>query len=354
ESNKKLDLLNRKFKSMEKDRDNLKKSHIELQLKYETIENDYNLANETIESLKQEKLDLQEALDEMTRQQQQQQQQQQEKEAKEREVLKLNGNKSKELLNDESVVSEAINGFIQDLSRTPSVRDNMKNLESSGTINRDTIKLTPPVSDNEEEEEEGGGEEEDNDDEGISLPSTPSVLQRNGFKIEHSQKEKRSNGDDESIDSNSHSHSQQQQQQQHNDKSISPIITDFESIIATNSIPINSPEKNFQQQQHQQHQEIEPFPKVENQSCNGSPIKKSITNQSNNNTKLLGDKGNHNNLLKKLFSNQQGGESSSSSSSSSMKILDKIEIEIDKQKLQTAIIAMSAMIIGYYLQRLTN
>ena len=89
----------------------------------------------------------------MTRQQQQQQQQQ-EKEAKEREVLKLNGNKSKELLNDELVVSEAINGFIQDLSRTPSVRDNMKNLESSGTINRDTIKLTPPVSDNEEEEEE--------------------------------------------------------------------------------------------------------------------------------------------------------------------------------------------------------
>ena len=80
-------------------------------------------------------------------------------------------------------------------------------------------------------------EEEDNDDEGISLPSTPSVLQRNGFKIEHSQKEK--NGDDESIDSNSHSHSQQQQQQR-NDKSISPIITDFESIIATNSIPINS------------------------------------------------------------------------------------------------------------------
>ena len=51
-------------------------------MKYETIENDYNLANETIESLKQEKLDLQEALDEMTRQQQQQQQQ--EKEAKER------------------------------------------------------------------------------------------------------------------------------------------------------------------------------------------------------------------------------------------------------------------------------
>ena len=138
-------------------------------MKYETIENDYNLANETIESLKQEKLDLQEALDEMTRQQQQQQQQ--EKEAKEREVLKLNGNKSKELLNDELVVSEAINGFIQDLSRTPSVRDNMKNLESSGTINRDTIKLTPPVSDN-EEEEEGGGGEEDNDDEGISLPST--------------------------------------------------------------------------------------------------------------------------------------------------------------------------------------
>ena len=351
ESNKKLDLLNRKFKSMEKDRDNLKKSHIELQLKYETIENDYNLANETIESLKQEKLDLQEALDEMTRQQQQQQQQQQqEKEAKEREVLKLNGNKSKELLNDELVVSEAINGFIQDLSRTPSVRDNMKNLESSGTINRDTIKLTPPVSDN-EEEEGGGGGEEDNDDEGISLPSTPSVLQRNGFKIEHSQKEKRSNGDDESIDSNFNSHSHSQQQQQHNDKSISPIITDFESIIATNSIPINSPEKNFQQQQHQ---EIEPFPKVENQSCNGLPIKKSITNQSNNNTKLLGDKGNHNNLLKKLFLNQQGGESSSSSSSSLMKILDKIEIEIDKQKLQTAIIAMSAMIIGYYLQRLTN
>ena len=33
----------------------------------------------------------------------------------------------------------------------------MKNLESSGTINRDTIKLTPPVSDNEEEEEGGGG-----------------------------------------------------------------------------------------------------------------------------------------------------------------------------------------------------
>ena len=79
---------------MEKDRDNLKKSHIELQLKYETIENDYNLANETIESLKQEKLDLQEALDEMTRQQQQQQQQ--EKEAKK--VLKLNGNKSKRTL----------------------------------------------------------------------------------------------------------------------------------------------------------------------------------------------------------------------------------------------------------------
>ena len=48
----------------------------------------------------------------------------------------------------------------------------MKNLESSGTINRDTIKLTPPVSDNEEEEEGGGGGEEDNDDEGISLPST--------------------------------------------------------------------------------------------------------------------------------------------------------------------------------------
>ena len=280
----------------------------------------------------------------MTRQQQQQQQQ--EKEAKEREVLKLNGNKSKELLNDELVVSEAINGFIQDLSQTPSVRDNMKNLESSGTINRDTIKLTPPVSDN--EEEEGGGGGEDNDDEGISLPSTPSVLQRNGFKIEHSQKEKRSNGDDESIDSNSHSHSQQ-----YNDKSISPIITDFESIIATNSIPINSPEKNFQQQEHQQHQEIEPFPKVENQSCNGLPIKKSITNQSNNNTKLFGDKENHNNLLKNLFLNQQGGESSSSSSSL-MKILDKIEIEIDKQKLQTAIIAMSAMIIGYYLQRLTN
>ena len=218
----------------------MKKSHIELQLKYETIENDYNLANETIESLKQEKLDLQEALDEMTRQQTTTTATGER--GKEREVLKLNGNKSKELLNDELVVSEAINGFIQDLSRTPSVRDNMKNLESSGTINRDTIKLTPPVSDN-EEEEEGGGGEEDNDDEGISLPSTPSVLQRNGFKIEHSQKEKRSNGDDESIDSNSHSHSQQQQQ--HNDKSISPIITDFESIIATNSIPINSPEKIF-------------------------------------------------------------------------------------------------------------
>ena len=59
-----------------------------------------------------------------------------------------------------------------------------------------------------------------------------------------------------------------------------------------------------------------------------------------------------NNLLKKLFLNQEGGESSSSSSL--MKIFDKIEIEIDKQKLQTAIIAMSAMIIGYYLQRLTN
>ena len=55
--------------------------------------------------------------------------------------------------------------------------------------------------------------------------------------------------------------------------------------------------------------------------------------------------------MKKLFLNQQGGESSSSSL---MKIFDKIEIEIDKQKLQTAIIAMSAMIIGYYLQRLTN
>ena len=108
------------------------------------------------------------------------------------------GINQKNFLNDELVVSEAINGFIQDLSRTPSVRDNMKNLESSGTINRDTIKLTPPVSDNEEEEEGGGGGEEDNDDEGISLPSTPSVLQRNGFKIEHSQKEKRSNGDDES------------------------------------------------------------------------------------------------------------------------------------------------------------
>ena len=37
------------------------------------------------------------------------------------------------------------------------------------------------MSDN--EEEEGGGGEEDNDDEGISLPSTPSVLQRNGFKL---------------------------------------------------------------------------------------------------------------------------------------------------------------------------
>ena len=37
-----------------------------------------------------------------------------------------------------------------------------------------------------------------------------------------------------------------------------------------------------------------------------------------------------------------------------MKIFDKIEIEIDKQKLQTAIIAMSAMIIGYYLQKINQ
>ncbi|KAI5961990.1 hypothetical protein KGF57_001530 [Candida theae] len=67
------------------------------------------------------------------------------------------------------IIPDAINGFIMDLSRTPSVRDSAKSLDSrNGTTQAEAIDLTPPSSDHEE------GDGDDNDLQ-ISHSRRPSI-----------------------------------------------------------------------------------------------------------------------------------------------------------------------------------
>ncbi|KAI5955668.1 hypothetical protein KGF54_001170 [Candida jiufengensis] len=178
--------------------------------------------------------------------------------------------------NDEEthdLVSDAINAFIMDLSRTPSVRDNMKSLEntsiSKSSTLKDAIELTPPSSDNEEEEDEenlSGLDEKSSQDESSTRKSSKELYTENLLSS---------------------------------------------SIIATNLI-LN---------------EVEPFPKVEDSPSISSTSSISSLTDKNLKSSTL------NNHKKFTF----------------IKLSDQ-----DKQRFSTFAIAMSFLLLGFYLQRLVN
>lgn len=179
------------------------------------------------------------------------------------------------------IVSDAINGFIQDLSRTPSVRDNLKCFEGQGankntSLMKETIELTPPLSD----EEISDSEEHD------------SVRHNPGSRIIREPRKSSRELYSENLSSS--------------------------SIITTHCLP----------------GDVEPFPKVEDSSSSSSSrLTQSDVAMSNVSSTAM--------------------HSSNSGLTGSKLSLIKLSPQ-DKQRVLTMVIAMSAMLIGFYLQRLVN
>ncbi|KAI5961197.1 uncharacterized protein KGF55_004122 [Candida pseudojiufengensis] len=243
-----IEELNNKLKTVENEKSSMFTSIKDLQEKINFNERKYKTLTEQLEELRQPKIT---------------------KEAS----TSTSGDFSNE---EHDLVSDAINGFIMDLSRTPSVRDNMKGLESASinksTTLKDAIELTPPSSDNEEEENEP---------------------------------------DENNVEADEINH-QNGNQSRKSSKDLYRENLSSSSIIATN-LMLN---------------DVEPFPKVEDSpsvsstSSNISLSERSIPGSSNLTQ--------HNKFV-------------------SMKLSDQ-----DKQRFSTFAIAMSFLLLGYYLQRLVN
>ena len=145
----KIEVMVKELKSKEVEASSLRGKVLSLEEKVKSLESDSLSATDTIEKLKQERDNLQLLLHERP--------------TSEAKVLKDTSTSTTD--NDEGqesghdLISDAINGFIRDLSRTPSVRDSAKSLDSrnGATIKEAAIELTPPLSDH----EGGGGDDDD-------------------------------------------------------------------------------------------------------------------------------------------------------------------------------------------------
>ncbi|EMG46892.1 hypothetical protein G210_2846 [Candida maltosa Xu316] len=247
ETNKNIDGLNIKLKKCDEEKIQLTNLFKDLQCKNESLEQEIRaLEEEKSKHMKQE-----ESLNQFM-------------EALSNTPSGIIGSNSQELQpspqppqDDES---KSINGFIEDLSHTPSVS---KNLD---LMSRD--ELTPPASEDEEEEEHEQEERESSDSEEISDEKS-SVAE--------------DNRDDE-------------------------VKSEFESIVATNSIPKDDKEK-----------EAEPFPTKMEET--GKKSSSSFTTTR-----------------------------STSTSTSARRKLSAAKIE----NIQTFGIALSAMLVGYFLQNIVG
>jgi len=135
----KLEVIGKDLSSKEQEVTALKKKVLTLEDHVQGLELESSSAAVTIAKLKEERDNLQLLLDE--------------KQASDVKLIKDTSNSTAEDHLPESghdLISDAINGFIMDLSRTPSVRDSAKSLDSrNGTTHKDAIELTPPLSDHE-------------------------------------------------------------------------------------------------------------------------------------------------------------------------------------------------------------
>ncbi|CCG22660.1 hypothetical protein CORT_0B09560 [Candida orthopsilosis Co 90-125] len=135
----KVEVISKEMSSKELEVSSLRKKVLSLEEQVHRLELESSSATETIEKLKKERDNFQLLLDQ--------------KRTSDAKVLKDTSTSTAEDEVSESghdLISDAINGFIMDLSRTPSVRDSAKSLDSrNGTTLNDAIELTPPSSDHE-------------------------------------------------------------------------------------------------------------------------------------------------------------------------------------------------------------
>ncbi|KAI5961719.1 hypothetical protein CANMA_003696 [Candida margitis] len=135
----KLEIISKDLKSKDHEESRLRKRVQSLEEQAQKLESEASSAAAVISNLKQERDNLQLLLNE--------------RQPSSTKVLKDTSTSTADddiLESGHDLISDAINGFIMDLSRTPSVRDSAKSLDSrNGTSLKDAIELTPPSSDHE-------------------------------------------------------------------------------------------------------------------------------------------------------------------------------------------------------------
>ncbi|CAI5757563.1 unnamed protein product [Candida verbasci] len=152
----KFNLINDKLKSSESEKSSLNSYINELKLKNLNIEEKNKNNINIIKNLEAEKEKLVSELAKMS-------------ELADELAFKSAIQEQQGTVDQEEDISDAINGFIMDLSRTPSVRDNLKNLENNIIPKDTTIELTPPSSDDESESNEELPEQQPQ----VEQPQTP-------------------------------------------------------------------------------------------------------------------------------------------------------------------------------------